>query len=149
MVQHCFPIAGSLPLMGISLLSILLLAQNAFCRNIKAKMLINQKLNFLFRHIIRDLGKCEHAYLVRRTESGFLWGHLICGDNDILGKYTVRPEKHYLQLSCPVDLTRRLMEDPMDSCRRRCEGVKNCWALRIVPMDSPGLPASQIHSFCP
>lgn len=38
----------SLPLIDISLLSIILLA-SAFCRNIKARMLMNQKPNFLFR----------------------------------------------------------------------------------------------------
>lgn len=39
----------------------LIISTNAFCRNIKARMLINQKPNFLFRHIIRDLGKREYA----------------------------------------------------------------------------------------
>lgn len=36
-----------------------IISASAFCRNIKARMLINQKPDFLFRLIIRDLGKCE------------------------------------------------------------------------------------------
>lgn len=47
-------------------------------------MLINQKPNFLFRHIIRDLGKSERAYLVGRTESSFLWRPWIWMVNDTL-----------------------------------------------------------------
>lgn len=82
MFPHCcFPSVD-----GHLVIKTLIISTNAFRRNREAKMLINQKLNFLFRHTIRELGKCEHAYLVRRTESGFLWRHLICGDNDILGK---------------------------------------------------------------
>lgn len=45
-------------------------------------MLINQKPNFLFRLIIRDLGNCEYAYLVE----SFLPWYLICQDDDVLGK---------------------------------------------------------------
>lgn len=48
-------------------------------------------------------------------------------------KYTVRPEKHYLQIGCPVDLTWRPMEDPMDSCKGRCEGLENRCALHMTP----------------
>jgi hypothetical protein len=68
----------------------LIISTNAFCRNIKARILINQKANFLFRHIIRDLGKCEYAYLVGRIESNFLWRYLICSDNDIAGKRAMK-----------------------------------------------------------
>lgn len=49
-------------------------------------MLINQKPNFLFRLIIKDLGKCEYAYLVGGTESSFLPWYLICQDDDVPGK---------------------------------------------------------------
>lgn len=62
----------------------LIISTNAFCKNIKARMLINQKPNFLFRHIIRDLGKSERAYLVGRTESSFLWRPWIWMVNDTL-----------------------------------------------------------------
>lgn len=76
----------------------LIISTNAFRKNIKARMLINQKANLLFRHIVRDLGKRERTSLVGRTETSFLWRHWICGDNDILGKHTARPEQHSLQL---------------------------------------------------
>lgn len=35
-------------------------------------MLINQKPNFLFRLVIKDLGKCEYSYWVGGTERSFL-----------------------------------------------------------------------------
>lgn len=39
----------------------LIIGTNAFHKNIKARISINQKPNFPFRRIIRYLGKCERA----------------------------------------------------------------------------------------
>lgn len=49
-------------------------------------MLINQKPIFLLRLIIKDLGKCEYAYVVGGTESSFLPWYLIGQDDDVAGK---------------------------------------------------------------
>lgn len=107
-------------------------------KNIKARMLTNQKPNFLFRHIIRDLGKCERAYWFGRTESSFLWRLRIWRANDTLrdlsnGAYSS---------GSPVALNQRHTEDLTDSCKMRCEEGECHCALSCFPRGLSGLPAS-------
>lgn len=73
-----------------------IISTSAFCRNIKARMLMNQKPNFLFRLVIRDLGKCEYSYWAGRTESRFLPWCLICQDRMSEGWCPVRHRRNYL-----------------------------------------------------
>lgn len=56
--------------------------------------------------------------MVGGTESSFLPWYLICQDNDVLGKNTVRLSRNYLKLSSPVDVTKASltgMDEPQQS----------------------------------
>lgn len=57
---------------------------------------MNQKPNFLFRLVIRDLGKCEYSYWAGRTENRFLPWCLICQDRMSEGWCPVRHKRSSL-----------------------------------------------------